>query len=111
MSCKCDDLNKRCFESTGCINVEELLTQLENLAEDFLLDERDDDNYTIPLIQQIHSRLDLVEDLEEENEKIKKQYNCYACGNCGGKEDYVNLEKHHLGLRKEFDRLVRESQV
>lgn len=43
--------------------------------------------------------------LEQENEKIKKQYNCYACGNCKGTEDYINLEKHHKGLRKRFDEI------
>ena len=47
--------------------------------------------------------------LEEENEKIKKQYNCYACGNCKGTEDYINLEKHHKGLRKQFDILVKRN--
>lgn len=42
--------------------------------------------------------------LRIENEKLKTQYNCYACGNCKGKEDYINLEKHHIGLRKQFDK-------
>lgn len=46
--------------------------------------------------------------LEQENNKLKTQYNCYACGSCKGKEDYINLEKHHKGLRTEFDRLHRE---
>lgn len=45
-----------------------------------------------------------------ENELIKAQYNCYACGNCNGKEDYINLEKHHKGLRKQFDRKVQTLQ-
>lgn len=49
--------------------------------------------------------------LQEENEKIKKQYNCYACGNCGGKEDYINLEKHHKGLRKQFDEFVKRNNI
>ena len=44
------------------------------------------------------------ERLKEENGKLKTQYNCYACGNCKGKEDYINLEKHHKGLRKQFDK-------
>ncbi len=48
-----------------------------------------------------------TERLQEENEKIKKQYNCYACGNYNGKEDYINLEKHHKGLRKQFDELQK----
>lgn len=49
--------------------------------------------------------------LQEENEKIKKQYNCYACGNCNGREDYINLEKHHKGLRKQFDELAKRNNT
>ena len=26
-------------------------------------------------------------ELKAENERLKTQYNCYACGNCKGKED------------------------
>ena len=48
--------------------------------------------------------------LEQENERLKTQYNCYACGNCKGKEDYINLEKHHIGLRKQFDKKVHTLQ-
>lgn len=48
--------------------------------------------------------------LKAENERLKTQYNCYACGNCKGKEDYINLEKHHIGLRKQFDKKVRTLQ-
>lgn len=48
------------------------------------------------------------EKLKAENEKLKKQYNCYACGNCKGKEDYINLEKHHKGLRKQFEKLKQQ---
>lgn len=40
----------------------------------------------------------------EECNRIKTQYNCYACGYCKGKEHYRNLEEHHLGLRKQFDK-------
>ena len=49
--------------------------------------------------------------LQEENEKLKTQYNCYACGNCKGKEDYLNLEKHHKGLRKQFDEFVKRNNT
>ena len=45
---------------------------------------------------------------EQECEKLKKQYNCYACGTCNGKEDYRNLERHHIGLRKSFDELHKQ---
>lgn len=51
-----------------------------------------------------------VYNLLQENEKLKTQYNCYACGNCKGKEDYINLEKHHKGLRKVFDKLHTENE-
>ena len=45
---------------------------------------------------------------EQECEDLKKQYNCYACGTCKGKEDYKNLETHHIGLRKSFDELHKQ---
>lgn len=48
--------------------------------------------------------------LKAENDRLKTQYNCYACGNCKGKEDYINLEKHHIGLRKQFDKKVQTLQ-
>lgn len=32
--------------------------------------------------------------LQAENERLKKQYNCYACDSCGGKEDYINMKRH-----------------
>lgn len=61
-----------------------------------------------PEIKTIDSEIALKNiELQQENEKLKKQYNCYACGNCNGKEDYINLEKHHKGLRKQFDELVK----
>ena len=34
------------------------------------------------------------ERLKAENEQLKKQYNCYACDSCGGKEDYINMKRH-----------------
>ena len=45
---------------------------------------------------------------EQECVELKKQYNCYACGTCNGKEDYINLERHHIGLRKSFDELHKQ---
>lgn len=64
MSCKCNEINDRCFQLTGYINTEELLNAIESLTQDFLFDERDDDNYTVPLIEQIRSRLNVLEELE-----------------------------------------------
>lgn len=32
--------------------------------------------------------------LKEENKQLKKQYNCYACDSCSGKEDYINMKRH-----------------
>lgn len=52
----------------------------------------------------------LIAELKAENAKLKTQYNCYACGNCKGKEDYINLERHHIGLRKQFDKKVQTLQ-
>lgn len=46
---------------------------------------------------------------QTENERLKVQYNCYACGNCKGKEDYINLEKHHKGLRKQFEKYYQQT--
>lgn len=34
------------------------------------------------------------EELKQEKEKIKMQYNCYACGTCKGREDYKNMKRH-----------------
>jgi hypothetical protein len=31
---------------------------------------------------------------EQECERLRKQYNCNACGTCNGKEDYKNMQKH-----------------
>lgn len=27
-------------------------------------------------------------------QELKKQYNCYACGTCKGREDYKNMKRH-----------------
>ncbi|MBQ3943261.1 MAG: hypothetical protein II669_02990 [Elusimicrobia bacterium] len=65
-----------------------------------------------PEIKTIDSEIALKNiELQKENEKIKKQYNCYACGNCNETEDYINLEKHHKGLRKQFDELVKRNNT
>lgn len=58
----------------------------------------------------IDNPVEAYEQLKAENERLKTQYNCYACGNCKGKEDYINLEKHHKGLRKQFDKKVQTLQ-
>lgn len=31
---------------------------------------------------------------EKECEKLKTQYNCYACETCNGREDYRNMKRH-----------------
>lgn len=61
----------------------------------------DGEDVTVQISQ---SQFNEYNELKEENARIKQQYNCYACGNCKGKEDYINLEKHHKGLRKQFDK-------
>lgn len=45
----------------------------------------------------IKENMDLQQQLqakEQECEVLKKQYNCYACETCKGKEDYINLKRH-----------------
>ena len=37
---------------------------------------------------------DLLTDRKRECERLKKQYNCYACDTCSGKEDYINMKRH-----------------
>ena len=34
------------------------------------------------------------EGLRQSEKELKKQYNCYACDTCKGKEDYINLKRH-----------------
>lgn len=35
-----------------------------------------------------------IKDLQTENEELKKKANCYNCGTCNGKEDYINMKRH-----------------
>lgn len=71
------------------------------MAEDY---ERRLKEENVKLKQQLEIDKNQINYFIEENEKLKTQYNCYACGNCKGKEDYINLEKHHVELRKQFDK-------
>lgn len=45
---------------------------------------------------------------EQELEKVKKQYKCYSCGTCNGKEDYYNLAGHHENAIKSLHKAQRE---
>ena len=45
---------------------------------------------------------------EQELEKVKKQYKCYSCGTCNGKEDYYNLAGHHKNAIKSLHKAQRE---
>lgn len=60
-------------------------------------------------INQYNQVVNQNKDLQAELNTVKQQYNCYSCGGCKGKEDYRNLEKHHLGLRKQFDIIIQEN--
>ena len=79
----CEYFNKVTYEEPYC-----------NIDEEHLYTCSSDENCYYKQLQRVKA----------ENEKLKKQYNCYACGGCKGKEDYINLEKHHKGLRKQFDK-------
>lgn len=58
-------MNNKLFKSTGLRTVEELINEVDSLQEDFLLDETDEDDYTIPLFQQLRSRLNELEEYKE----------------------------------------------
>lgn len=57
----------------------DVLMGLEHLQNDYLLDAVDDDGYTVPLIQQLNDRLDLLEVEQEENEQLKQKLEKYSC--------------------------------
>lgn len=42
----------------------------------------------------VHKPNTYAKRLQAENERLKEQYNCYACDSCGGKEDYINMKRH-----------------
>ena len=73
MGCECKDkINERVFKVTGCRNVDALLDKLEEMQEAYLLDATDfdeDGEYTIPLLNQIENRLDILE--QEQNNDIQ----------------------------------------
>ena len=69
MTCDCmNSLNSRVFEVTGCRNVDELLNKLQEMQEAYLLDDtfydEDDEECTVPLLQQIEKRLDMLEEMD-----------------------------------------------
>lgn len=59
-----DMINEEVRKETGYFTLKDLLSELRSLQEDYLLDARDEDEYTIPLIQQIRDRLNRLEELE-----------------------------------------------
>ena len=48
-----------------------------------------------------------IKELEQENARIKQQYNCYACDTCNGKEDYRNMKRHCENAIKTVQKLKR----
>ena len=52
------------------------------------------ESYTIDELSTILELQDKLKTKEQECEKLKKQYNCYACGSCRGREDYRNMARH-----------------
>lgn len=47
-------------------------------------------------------------EIECELEKVKKQYKCYSCGTCNGKEDYYNLAGHHENAIKSLHKTQQQ---
>ena len=58
-------MNHKLFNATGLRTMEELIEEVDSLQDDFLLDDTDEDDYTIPLFQQLRNRLDLLEEYKE----------------------------------------------
>ena len=48
--------------------------------------------------------------LKQENERLRKQYNCYACDTCSGKEDYRNMKRHCENAINSVHELRRENE-
>ena len=68
------------------------------------------------LQEELKESLEQLDQLKAKNEGLKKQYNCYACDTCNGKEDYINLKRHCENAIKslhnkqaEFDQLKAEN--
>nr|DAT89610.1 MAG TPA: hypothetical protein [Caudoviricetes sp.] len=49
---------------------------------------------TMTLAEGLNFQQERADKLAQECEELKKQYNCYACDTCKGKEDYRNLKRH-----------------
>ena len=62
---------QNCNLKTENAKLKELEKDLDNLQTEYLLDDRDEDEVTIPLITQIKERLDLLDEIEQENENYK----------------------------------------
>lgn len=100
----CDAYNAECKpRDLGCLHyIVNLETELKRLEKE---------NEELRNKPTLELDTSYIRKLEKENAKLKSQYNCYACGNCNGKEDYINLEKHHKGLRKQFDELAKRNNT
>lgn len=55
----------------------DVLMGLEHLQNEYLLDDIDEDNYTVPLITQLDTRLDLLQIEQDENEQLKNKLKRY----------------------------------
>jgi len=55
----------------------DVLMGLEHLQNEYRLDDVDEDDYTVPLIKQLDSRLDLLQIEQEENEQLKNKLKRY----------------------------------
>lgn len=79
------------------------------------------DNYVkldLLRVKEYNELVDKYKAKEQECEKLKKQYNCNACGTCKGKEDYKNMQRHcknaiaqNHKYKQAFDEIERLIQV
>lgn len=95
---ECEELKEKLekFYTLAGEPIEYFLDHYTNLCEDFLLDDRDEDDNTIPILEQIRDRLEDKDTLEEENtryrkalEEIEKYTKKSFCENC---EDFNTPE-------------------
>lgn len=73
---ECEELKEKLekFYTLAGEPIEYFLDHYTNLCEDFLLDDRDEDDNTIPILEQIRDRLEDKDTLEEENTRYRKGF-------------------------------------
>lgn len=93
---------EKCLENAGieCDDEEQALRSLPMLGNahyKVLVEKEELEQENAELRERLSGKTFFCENCEKlarENEKLKSQYNCYACDTCSGKEDYRNMKRH-----------------